>query len=163
MVFTLVDYPVVIEPTVAVLEAKVGDDQNDRSKDHWAPLHRIPLEEVQAMAAVPAGIPHFFGRSPVVTENTEFLCYSAGGVLSHVLYLQKGEWNMTTVPAEIVGQPTALPSVRMVFKTPRARDAFLMHVRQILGGQVSNPALELVFDQLAEPVRVLEVYQIEEE
>jgi len=151
---TLGDYPLVIEPTTESLEAKAGAPDDDR----WKQLPRVPTHTVLAALTLPGGIVHFFGVSATLEENDVLLCYSTAGRLSHVMRRKDSEWVLSSVPAEVTGDPILKPSVRLVFEDERARASFIQHFKSIREGKTHNPTLSLLMDRLAEPVRIVDVW-----
>lgn len=164
LAIVLANYPLVIDPATTVLEAKVGESA-DPAGDRWAPLYRVSAEAVRSLvsvrAGIPAGIVHFFGKNAEVLENDAMLCYDAGGRISHVMYRSASGWSVTTVPDDVTGKLVKLPSVRLVFEDERARVSFLYYIERVLNGKIQNPSLAVIFDRLAEPVRVLNVWAAE--
>ncbi len=152
---TLGDYPLVIEPTVSVLEFKIGGEGVPERQAH---LHRIPTHVVLSAVELPNSLVHFFGLSEELAENEVILCYSTAGRLTHVLKRGDDEWHLSTVPAEITGDAVLLPSVRLVFKDERARQVFLHHMQQIVDGKSHHPQMSLLLEQLAEPIRIVDVW-----
>lgn len=161
LAIVLANYPLVIDPAAMVLEAKVGVSA-DPAGDRWVPLHRVSAEAVRGLVdGVPAGVVHFFGKNTEACKNNVLLCYDVGGRISHVMYRSADEWVMTTLPDEVTGKFVKLPSVRLVFSDERSRSALLYYIERVLNGKIQNSSLAVIFDRLAEPVRVLDVWASE--
>ena len=151
------NYPLYIEPTSQLLEVKAGPDAANKRP---TVLERIPTEEVYRRLDIPKTTMHFFGLHAELDENLILLCYRANGKLTHTLTRRSvdAEWSLTTCPTEITGDPVTHPSVRLVFKTERHRTLFMQNLQHVIEGKVHNPTLALLMDQLAEPLRVIDVW-----
>lgn len=161
LAIVLANYPSVIDPAITVLETKAGES-DDSEGDRWVTLCRVSAEAVHDLVAgIPIGVVHFFGISAEASHNDVLLCYDTGGRISHVMYRSDDKWAMTTVPDDVAGKFVSLPAVRLVFSDERARSAFLYYIERVLNGKIQNPSLAIVFDKLAEPVRVLDVWASE--
>lgn len=158
MDYKLSDYPLFIEPTEEVLEAtgKAGSDERALVR-----LQRVPTHVVLTrLSGLPAGLVHFFGLSERFEQNKFLVAYSSCGYLRSVLSrVSENDWHISDIPIEHTGEGVRLPSVRLVFKTERARAVFIHHVEQIVKQKVVNPTLLQVLTQLAEPVRTLNVWR----
>lgn len=148
------EFPIVIEPTVQVLEAKAGCD--DVSPSHpselsWTRLVRVPLATVSQALTLPSGVVHVFGVDESLEACVLLLCYENSGVLRHVAVKQQGEWQLQPASPEMIGEPDMRPSVRLVFQDERTQRAFMFYLEQVQGGRVHNPTLAVVLDKLACP------------
>ena len=146
------NYPVVIDPTVAVLEATTGTGKQER----WRPLHR-QAPAVLPWLALPPSVVHLFGTSPDFKECGFFLAYDTCGGLSHVGWLTSEGWQSETVPEEITGKLCCLPSLRLVFKDERSREVFLYYLDQVERGAIANPCVAQALGSLAGPIRAVDV------
>lgn len=161
LAIVLANYPLVIDPAAMVLEAKVGVSA-DPAGDRWVPLCRVSAEAVRGLVdGIPDGVAHFFGISTEACNNDVMLCYTVGGCISHVMYRSADEWAMTMVPDDVTGRFVSRPSVRLVFSDERSRSALLYYIERVLNGKIRNSSLAVIFDRLAEPVRVLDVWASE--
>lgn len=150
MMLSLSNYPRVIEPTVEVIELDCGPgDARPRQ------FERLDTVTIHQMVALPQPVVHLFGDSQ--SDPSIILGYLSNGQLSHFLILNDGRWRVTEAPAELVGQPTLLPSLRFVFKNERGRFSFINYLEQVAAGKIDNPSIRLMLDQLAEPIRSIDV------
>lgn len=158
MQFTIRDYPHVIEPTVDVLEVVVSTDSQAAT---WTQLHRVSSQTaLQSMAWLADNAPQLFGPTvPAGTVYPFLLAYTSGGRLEKILQYRDGFWDVLPLPEEVTGEKVTMPSVRLVFKTERARAAFLRHIEQIIDQKVNNPALAVVLDQLHEKPFLVDVWR----
>lgn len=149
--------PNFIEPLIDVLEV-TGADGHDALG--WIQLQRVSGEAVFAQfPTLPEGLVHFFGRFSRVEENDFLVAYNCAGRLTALLrHSSATGWCFDDLPAELTGSPVIKPSVRLVFKTERARAVFVHYINQLMGGQMVNPALAVVIDQLDEPPRMIDIW-----
>ncbi len=153
--YTISNYPPVIEPTAEILEIIGGTDNLQRSH-----LYRIATQVVlDRLSGITNGLVHFFGLSPDLDSNQFILAYTSGGLLSQLLWREKQNWDVALIPIEAIGQPVVHPSLRLVFKTERARAAMLHYISQVIDQKVHNPSLAIVFEQFAEPPLVIDVWK----
>lgn len=152
--FTLGDYPLVIEPTCQVLEALGGS----AASDDLLRLERLDTEQIHRAFVLPNSLVHFFGDHGTLEQAKHILCYTSAGRLSHFLARPGAEWELTALPAEITGTSILRPSARLVFKDARARAVFLHYLTQVHEGKIHNPSVSLMLENLAEPVRQIEVW-----
>lgn len=151
--FTLGDYPTVIEPTLGALEVTGGT----RSSEDPLRLERIDTERVRRSFVLPEQLVHFFGDGDSETAR-HILCYTASGRLSHFLHLGSEEWELTELPAEVTGDKVLNPSARLVFKDVRSRSVFLHYLQQVQEGKIQNPTIAVMLASLVEPIRQIEVW-----
>ena len=157
MQYTISDYPIVIEPTTASIEAVVGTDSANAK---WMQLPRLDgLTVSEAINGLVHGLAHFFGQSATIADSAFVLGYTAGGRLSKVLQRQDLFWDVIDIPEEVTGEPVSKPSVRLVFKTERARAVFIHYLQQVTAGKIQNPSLAIVLDQLEEPPLSIDVWR----
>lgn len=157
MEYCLGKYPLWIEPTVTVLEITGGESPDSQG---WVTLQRVPTHTVYTqLSGLPAGLAHFFGLSSSLAESKFLLAYDVGGRICNVLNrVDAHDWNITDIPIERTGEPVLYPSARLVFKTERARMQFVQYLQGILDRKSVHPTLALALEQLAEPIRMLEVW-----
>lgn len=153
-IFTLGDFPTVIEPMLMVLEATGGP----RSSSDLLRLKRISQDRVHQFCVLPNSLIHFFGDSDDDTVR-QILCYTASGRLSHFLFrVNDTDWELTELPAEITGDKIVYPSARLVFKDERSRAVFLHYLQQVKDGKINNPSVSLMLESLVEPIRQIDVW-----
>lgn len=148
------DYPLVIEPTVEILEITASDTPGSLK---WTRLYRIATPVVlQELPGLTNNLVHFFGPSADLSTAEFLLGYACGGLLRTMLWRdEQRNWLSMDIPAEALGDAVTHPSVRCVFKTQRARESFLYYLEQIRVGRIVNPALAVVLDQLVgQPISV---------
>lgn len=157
MQYTISDYPIVIEPTTESIEAVVGTES---AAAKWVQLLRIDgVVASEALSGLVHGIAHFFGQSASINDSAFVLGYTSGGRLSKVLQRQDLFWDVIDIPEEVTGEPVSKPSVRVVFKTLRARAVFIHYLEQVRAGKIQNPALAVVLDQLDGPPLQIDVWR----
>lgn len=156
--FALGHFPIVIEPTVEVLELKQTDDAaiDLQASGNWAHFVRVDLAAVLQEVSVPVGSVHFFGPSAVLAECQFLLGYSPSGLLRcYVRRLESGELDAIEAPPETTGGADQRPSVRLVFKDKRGRDGLLYYLARVDAGSISNPALAMLLTRLDQPPIVI--------
>lgn len=151
--FSIRDYPLVIEPTVQVLEGRAACQEGEPSDltkaGSWKALSRLPTEVVHRAMRLPSGLSHFFADGKGFMDSTIIIAYDSGGCLTHMLvHVDPGHWDVHEMPDELLGRPTRKPSLRLVFKDEQTRDMFDQWLR-------NTPPLGL---ELAEPPRRIEVW-----
>lgn len=157
MQIQLSNYPVVIEPTVRTLEVSTGPATDPTQ---WTHLYRIEGQGATAeLINASKNAIHFFGTSANIADVQFALCYSTGGRLTGVLMRTSAGWEQADIPPEALGDAVSMPSIRLVFKTERARAGMLHYLNGVLSGKVTNPSLAVVLDQLATPPIVIDVWQ----
>ena len=150
------DYPVVIEPLDEALEVTKSPGSGEKN---WTRLERVPTHVVFTyIAGIPHGTVHFFGESSSLDRCRFLLCYNAGGLLTHVLSFKDKQWNLLEVPEELTGQAVEKPSVRLVFEDTRGINSFMRHIKQVRDGEVHNPTLSVIIENLAAPIRTVGVW-----
>lgn len=149
------EFPIVIEPTVQVLEARAGSsdvaEPDHPSELGWTRLVRVPLAVASQALTIPSGVVHIFGLDESPEKCVLLLCYENSGILRYIAVKQEGEWLVQPAAPEMVGEADLRPSVRLVFKDNRAQRAFLFYLEQLQAGRVHNPTLATVVDRLAVP------------
>ena len=146
------NYPLVIEPTVTALELLVNGER--------VVLPRVATAEVlQEVLEMPAGLAHFFGNMLEAIRQPFLLAYGTSGRLTAVLHKRDDEWVIAPVPEEAIGDAVALPSVRLTFKTARAREGFLSYLAAVTAGRMPNTNLAYFINEFASPPALLEVWK----
>lgn len=136
-------YPPAIEPTVDALELE------DAAAGGWVHWPRVSLAQIVAAGITVPTVPHWFGQTALLADCDQLIGYKLNGILSHYAMRAEHEWMVHPLPEEVTGQAALSPSVRLVFRHRRALDAFVLYLRQVSEGQVANPTLTLLLDQLA--------------
>ena len=152
--FCIRDYPLVIEPTVQVLEGRAGRyhgaPPDMDSSGTWTTLYRVPLAPAVRQLALPSNIGHLFGDKPAFDDCQVILGYDSGGGLSHLCLRHARGWDCQELAEELTGKAVAHPSLRLVFRNAVARRRFL---ERVLRGK------EAVYG-LVEPPRIVEVWTL---
>jgi hypothetical protein len=143
--YTLSDYPVVIDPTVAVLELRSGP----RQEEGWTQWPRLDIREVQAKLHPAKHTLHWFGDKELLADCEAAIGYDGAGIAKQTaIRLPDGGFQLMDMPPEITGQADVRPFVRLIFKNERARLLFLRHLQNVSDGVIHNPSLALLLEQL---------------
>ena len=149
MQFTIRHYPIVIETSEEVLDVVLGTDS---SPPDWTQLRRIATQDVQQLlSGLVDNITHFFSQTGDLATTRFMLGYTGDGRLSKIVQRQHDKWDVIEVPADVSDKCVTQPSVRLVFKTERARAVFMHYLQQIVETPKNNPTLASVLEQLYEP------------
>lgn len=146
------DYPRRIEP----LQSKITVTETIAGVSQPVVFPRLEYTDLPPSLLSEALGQHCFGELASSTRQV-FFCYSPTGRVQTVFGHRHQQWHRFDLPAELLGMGNEYPSVRLVFKTERVRDAFLQLLRQVENGKVANASLEMCIADLAEPPRVLPV------
>lgn len=153
--YVLADYPRVIEPAINVIEVELGANVDSQRPSRLFRL--VPAEVHSAIFPATRVAVHFFGPAETSQACDFVLGYDIRGSLVTIFVRERTGWAEMSIGTDLNGQPPMLPSVRLVFKTPRARDLFLYYIDQVKTGKYENPTVAQVLDGLAEDVRSIDV------
>lgn len=146
------DYPRVIEP----LQSEITVTETCQGVSQPVVFPRLAYTDLPPSLLSEVLGQHCFGELASDSRQV-FFCYSTTGRIMLVCAHRHQQWHRFDIPAELAGLGVEYPSVRLVFKTERVRDAFLQLLRQVENGKVANASLSLCIADLAEPPRALQV------
>lgn len=122
----LVKYPLVIEPTVRVLEILLCVTpiaEAEAPKTHWTMFHRL-ANRWESPWSTDNNTPHLFGDSPDPDQCKLVLGYGLSGCIKAVYYQQENEWVGRLIPEEATGVVLPMPSLRVVFASDDELELF---------------------------------------
>jgi hypothetical protein len=148
----LKNFPVTIEPGVAVLEAKLEPAPGaSQSGAGHAVLYRLDVGPETFPFEIDALSIHFFGPHEDPADCPFVLIYDANGVWRYIATRNTPDsvWEVTQVPEEVVGRAVKLPSVRLVFDDPEdARVVLAICKRAAAGGTLTTLDLRTLVNRL---------------
>lgn len=148
----LKNFPVAIEPGVAVLEANLEPvpGAGKAGAGHTV-LHRLEVGPETFPFEIDALSVHFFGPAEDPLDCPFVLIYDANGVWRYIATraTETSPWEHTPVPEGVVGRAIKLPSVRLVFDDPEdARTVLALCKRAVTEGGLTPPELLALGDRL---------------
>lgn len=148
----LKNFPVAIEPGVAVLEAKLEPVPGaSQSGAGHTVLYRLDVGPETFPFEIDALSVHFFGPAEDPQDCPFVLIYDANGVWRYIATraAEDSPWEHTPVPEEVVGRAIKLPSVRLVFDDPEdAMTVLALCKRAVSEGALTPPELKALGDRL---------------
>jgi hypothetical protein len=157
--YTLVRFPVVVDPVVQVLEVELVELQYDaagvatRSSRHWKPLQRLRVSAGTFPFSIDNSMIHFFGLEAKVEHCPFLLIYDALGVLRYkVDRTDDGDYETKRIPEELNGAAVVSPSVRLSFKDMDDANRFLALVQARQEGGAPDEGEETLLSVLLKEV-----------
>lgn len=146
--------PKIIEPGTAALELQLGEGDAVT----WQCWGRLDFSAVaEALPDVGYKACHFFGPSANLDDCHVLVGYSQGGLQAVLAWRSRltERFSVSVIPDEVVGRAATHPSIRLAFKTPRARDAFLIYMDQVRENPSLSVNIAMMLSQLAmDPVLI---------